>query len=281
MEEKGGEQKSTDSIDVSIEFIYNGSSVIIQSKLDDKFKNIINKYYYKSLLDVNKLIFLYSGTSLQDEELKLSELLGKEKMKEINELMKKDENYKLEPIKIVVYETEDLEGKSLIKSENIICPRCKENIKFKINNFKINLYECKNGHISNYILLKEFHKTQLIDITNIICNICLITNKSNTYKREFYKCLTCNINICPLCKSSHDKAHKIINYEQKDYICPKHIDYYVKYCYKCKMNLCLLCDNEHKNHDNIFFGEILPNEDENIYLNKLRESLDILKNDIK
>ena len=118
MEEKGGEQKSINSIDVSIEFIYNGSSVIIQSKLDDKFKDIINKYYCKSLLDVNKLIFLYSGTSLQDEELKLSELLGKERMKEINELMEKDINYKLEPIKILVDKTEFLEGKSHIKSEN-------------------------------------------------------------------------------------------------------------------------------------------------------------------
>ena len=41
---------------------------------------------------------------------------------------------------------------------------------------------------------------------------------------EFYICKTCNKNICPLCKSNHDKNHKIINYDDKDYICEKHKD---------------------------------------------------------
>ena len=263
---------------VSVEFNYNQNNIIIQSKLDDKFKDIINKFGSKSLLDVNSLIFLYSGNSIDDEDITLSKLLGENKVEEIEKMK---ENGIVEKITILVYPIDDLDdNKQIIKSKYIICPKCKENIKYKINNYKIYLYECKNGHICNNLLLKEFDKTQFIDISKIKCNKCK-TNKSETYKREFYKCLTCNINICPLCKSSHDKTHKIINYEQKDYICPTHNDFYVKYCYKCKKNLCLICDNEHKNHENILFGEILPNDDEKNYLNELKESIDTLKTNIK
>ena len=55
---------------VSVEFNYNQNNIIIQSKLDDKFKDIINKFGSKSLLDVNSLIFLYSGNSIDDEDIR-------------------------------------------------------------------------------------------------------------------------------------------------------------------------------------------------------------------
>ena len=140
----------------------------------------------------------------------------------------------LPPYKIYLNSITKKFNTSIIKSKYIICPKCKENINFKIINYKICLYECKNKHRINNIIFNEFEKTQLLDISQIICDICKQNNKSNTYKNEFYKCLTCNINICPLCKSSHDKKHNIIKYENKDYICQKHNDIYVKYCYKCR-----------------------------------------------
>ena len=122
-----------------------------------------------------------------------------------------------EGIKILVVNLKDISNyKSIIKSKYIICPQCEENIKYKINDYKIYLYECKNGHRMNNILLNEFEKTQLIDISKIKCEECKENNKSNTFNNNFYKCITCEINICPLCKSSHDKSHNIINYEQKD-----------------------------------------------------------------
>ena len=80
-----------------------------------------------------------------------------------------------------------------------------------IKDYKINLYDWKNGHRKENILLNEFEETQNIYLSNIICDICKKNNKSISYNNIFYKCLTCNNNICPLCKSNHDKEHKIIN----------------------------------------------------------------------
>ena len=105
-----------------------------------------------------------------------------------------------EEIKILVLDSkEDInKNRSKIKLKYIICPLCKENIKYKLQDYKIYLYECKYGHEINSILLNEFEKTQYIDISKILCGKCR-ENKSNTYKNEFYKCITCGINICPLC----------------------------------------------------------------------------------
>ena len=251
----------------SVEFIYDGSSFSIQCDINDKIKDIINKYITKTLIDKNSIMFLYSG-NIVDQDLKLSEMIGNEEANKIT---------------ILVFSKDNInECKTLEKSKYIICPKCKENIKYKIDEYKINLYECKNGHKVDNILLNEFWNTQYIDISKIICDKCKEKNKSNTYKNEFYKCLECGINICPLCKSSHDKSHNIINYEQKNYICQKHGDIYVKYCKKCKLNICLICENEHKDHNTISYGEIIPNK--NLikeYMEQLRKSIDIFKNKTK
>ena len=53
--------------------------------------------------------------------------------------------------------------------------------------------------------------------------------------------------LCPLCKSSHNKNHNIINYNDKNYICNKHNELFIKYCNECRENMCMLCENEHKN----------------------------------
>ena len=45
------------------------------------------------------------------------------------------------------------------------------------------------------------------------------------------------MNLCPLCKSNHDKDHKIINYEQKYFICEEHNKEYNSYCEACKKDL--------------------------------------------
>ena len=186
----------------SIDFIYQGNNIEIQSNINDKMIDIIDKYITKSSIDKNSVIFLYSGNKI-NEELKLSEIIGKEE---------KDK------IKILVYSKDDINNnKSIIKSNYIICPKCGENIKYKIKYYKIYLYECKNGHRINSILLNEFEKTQYIDISKIICEKCKEKNKSNTYHNEFHTCITCGINICPLCKSFHDKSHNIIDYDQKNY----------------------------------------------------------------
>ena len=139
----------------SIEFCYNENNILIQCDINDKMGEIINKYILKSSIDKNSVIFLYSGNII-NEELKLSEIIGE---------------HEKDKIKILVNSLDYINNnKSTIKSEYIICPICKENIKYRIEDYKISLYECKNGHRIDKILLDKFDKTQYIDISKIECN---------------------------------------------------------------------------------------------------------------
>ena len=95
-------------------------------------------------------------------------------------------------------------------SNDIICPECKEICKYEIKDYKIKLYDCKNGYIKENINLNEYEINQIIDISQIKCGICKDKNKSNTFNNEFYKCYECNMNLCPLCKSIHDKTHSLL-----------------------------------------------------------------------
>ena len=174
-------------------------------------------------------------------------------------------------------------------SKDIICPECKENIILDIKNFNINLKGCKNKHeINNVLLLNEYEESQKIDISKIILDICKIHNKSNSYKNEIYICNTCNKNMCPLCKSKHDKNHLIINYEDKNYICKKHNETFIKYCETCKEDICILCQSEHFNHNIFDFTKILINKDELLkssealkdVIDKFKYKIDIIKETI-
>ena len=80
--------------------------------------------------------------------------------------------------------------------------------------------------------------------------------------------------MCPLCYSKHDKRHKIINYEKKNYVCEKHNELFISYCEKCEMNLCMQCEMEHDNHKQIPYKNIIPNKEE------VENSLKQIKNKI-
>ena len=144
----------------------------------------------------------------------------------------------------------EIQNKSLKKASNIICPQCKENIRFNINDYKITLYDCKNKHKIEDILLNEFENTLNIDESKIICDICKKNNKSDITNNIFFICLSCQMNICPSCSSSHDKNHKIIDYEKNNFICNLHSDLFNSYCNNCKKDICLIClkNNEHIDH---------------------------------
>ena len=252
-----------------VEFIYNGTKTIIQCNLSEKIKDISKRFKDKINLTNKNINYTYNGNLVLNEELKFEDIVNNE-----DKIRKK--------MSFIVFdnliETKD---KDIIKSNEIICPECKENIRMNINEYKINLLKCKNGHNKENILLDEFEETQNINLTDIICNICKNNNKSISYDNIFYKCLTCNINICPLCKSSHDKNHIIINYDEKYYICNEHNEKYMLYCEDCNKNLCTLCDG-HKNHKRIFFVDILPKKEDLIKKKQLLKStIDDFNSEIK
>ena len=94
------------------------------------------------------------------------------------------------------------------------------------------------------------------NMSNIICEKCRIKNKGNEPNNELYKCLTCNKNLCLLCRSNHNLNHNIIKYEQKNYIYQKHNEPFIKYCKECNKNICYSCDEEHGKHNTIFLGDL-------------------------
>ena len=63
--------------------------------------------------------------------------------------------------------------------------------------------------------------------------------------KRFYKCCTCNINLCPLCKKKHiinyDKKHLIINYDIKNYLCNEHGERLISHCKECNKDFCDNC----------------------------------------
>ena len=105
-------------------------------------------------------------------------------------------------------------GEKIKKSNEIICPKCKENVLIKIKDYKISMYNCKNNDRIEDIKINEFKITQKIDISKIICNECKNINKGKTYNNEFYRCLECNENLCPICKTLHNNNHIIIEYDK-------------------------------------------------------------------
>ena len=231
-----------------IEFNFNQAITVIQANLEDKFEEVINKYVQKALIQSNSVCFFANGNQLNPEELVKNQM---------NDMNKKN-NY----MKVLVYligEEEPNKEQIIIESKDIICPKCSEPCRIKIENYRIKLYDCQNNHITNNIKLNNFQDNQKMNISQIICDTCKDKNMGNTFNNQFYKCLTCKINICPLCKNNHDLNHNIINYEQRNYICQKHNDFFVKYCEVCKSNLCFLCEEEHQEHKTIFYDSLIPN----------------------
>ena len=141
---------------LKIIFNYKGKEVTIQSSIDKLMKDIFQVFSEKSEIDdANKTYFIYNGNQI-NEEIKCNKLINEE-----------DRNRNI--MNILVYdENENIINNKNFQSKEIICPECKENILLKIKDYKINLYDCKNGHSLNNILLNKYEKTQNIDIANNI-----------------------------------------------------------------------------------------------------------------
>ena len=193
---------------VEIEFNFEGEKINIQSKSDEKLKEIMNRFSIKADRKLENLYFLYGGKIL-NEDLSFSEQAS-------------EQDKKRNAMSVIVSTKADAnseEDESFKRSKYIICPECNNNCRILIANYKITFYECKNGHKKSDIELNDFEQTQNYDESKIKCEFCKNCNKTNSYNNIFYICYDCNKNLCPLCKSSHDKTHKIVEYDNKCFIC--------------------------------------------------------------
>ena len=193
-------------------------------------KNICQRFADKINNDINKLFFLYNGNKVNIEN----------NFEQIINLEDK-ENNKMNII--VVNSSNEMNKNKFMESKEIICPECGELCLLDIygykDDYKLKLSNCKKNH-ENTIFLEDFNEKQKINNSKIECDNCKINNKANSYNNEFYKCLSCNKNLCPICKQKHAKEHNIIIYDQINYICNIHNEKYDCYCKECKLNLCIL-----------------------------------------
>ena len=252
---------------VEIIFNYEQKPVLIQSKLEDLFQSSIDKFIQKVLIDPKSVCYTANCGLINPEKTIESQMNEDEKtIKEISVLVNniEDDDQDNQPV--------------IVQSKDIICPECKEPCIFTIENTQIKLFHCKNNHTIKNIKFTDFNKTQQLDISKIVCGICKNKNKGRSPNNEFYFCLSCMQNICPLCKSEHEKLnpiHKVKNYDEKNYICPKHDSVLTKYCKNCNLNICFCysCTSEHAQHEVI--------EIKDIDIKKTKEKLESIKSEIQ
>ena len=221
---------------INIEFNLNQRITLIQAKQDDPFSISINSFLKKSNLNTTSVYFLANSRQINPIES------VKTYMNSVNEKDKKIQVL----VNIIEDDNKDKEN-VIIKSNDIICPKCKEPCRIEFEDYKIILFDCINGHETKDISIKDFADTQKVNLSKIMCDKCKIKNKGNCPKNDFYKCLTCNQNLCLVCRPNHNSDHNVIRYIQKNYICQKHYEPLIKYCKQCKTNICFSCV-EHKNH---------------------------------
>ena len=251
-----------------LEFEFSQKIIIIQVNFNDLFKNAFDSFYQKTHIEPNSVVFIAN-------DMKISE------NKRIIELMNQIEINNKKMRIFVISLNNNKNDKSIVESKEIICPKCYEQCRIKIDDYIINLYNCKNNH-STVLKMENFKEFQEIDLAKIKCDDCKIKNRGNTYNNDFYTCLNCQNNLCVLCKTRHNKNHIIINYDQKNFICPKHYNSFFKYCHNCNINICLICNKEHINHNLQSFENIISNPDgKRSELDKLKNEINIFNNHVK
>ena len=148
-----------------VEFQHNETNTLIQCHKDDKIEDICNKYLIESKINSNEIEFFYNGKKLVEKNLTFDQLANP-----VDKTRKK--------MNIIIMGKNLSFDNTIVQSKLVICPECREAIKMNINNYKINLFDCKNNHINNNILLKEFKKYQLVNLSKIICDTCKENNIS-------------------------------------------------------------------------------------------------------
>ena len=256
---------------MELEFQFNGLKTIINSNKDAKMKEICQKFCMNSNTSLDEVLFLYNGKVLKDElELTIQEVSNKDddvrnKMSIIVQEIKNEEN--------IIQK----EKTKLIKSKNVVCPQCGELGKISIENYTFEISKCKNSHKSS-IKVNELSNKLFVDISKIICDDCRI-KESEVGQNNFFRCNSCQKNLCSSCKSKHNKEHIIIKHDEKNFICESHNEKYISYCKRCNKNLCKVCLNEHNKLDILDFSNILA--DNEINNNDLKKNLDNVKENIE
>ena len=252
----------------TVEFNYNEYIREVKCDFYESLRNVCRRYARKSNLDINTLGFIYLGQELN---------YGLNFAQTASDI---DKNRKIITLFVV---DKYLEEFNMSKAKEIICPECFDSALIDIEKYSINIHDCHHGHHAGKFLLDEIEESQVIDLTQIKCEICKVYSKGYTYKNQFYRCTTCKKNVCPICGLKHDKSHKIINYDRKNYVCEDHNKSYHSYCKNCKMNMCVLCEKKHENHHIIYLHKMIKKDKDDLMklARNIREAVNTFVRDVK
>jgi len=189
-----------------VKILYHGLKTTIVYEKNEKLEEIFEKFKNNINVRDREIVYEYNGEIIKDTNIIVPQLTSEK----IFTILAYDSN---------THNIKSQNSTILIKSDYVICPTCKESAILEEKDYKLIIYGCQNDHITNNILINEFNNLQEIDFSKIICQKCLQSYIYNYNNDEFYQCNTCKINLCPSCKSTHDNNHKIINYNDKEFIC--------------------------------------------------------------
>ena len=164
------------------------------------------------------------------------------------------------------------------------CPDCEGNNTcfLKIENYGLKFHGCPYKH-DPVKTFNEYENSQKINYAQIKCDKC---NGSLKERKEMFKCLDCSKEFnrpCHFCNDCNKKfreenggpEHKIIKYEDKNYICLDGNEF-ISYCLNCQIDLCEVCEKKHKSHGHDInkYESIKPN------IKEIKGELEEIKNRI-
>ena len=243
-----------------IRFRYNQEDIVIQCQRNESMRDIINRFWTKSLLPVDEFYFLYDGNKI-NPVLSLDHLNSKDA--EIIILVNPKENKRNE---------DNTKKSNIIKYFEYYEPAI---VEFS-NDYKIIL--SNENREAKKIKLQDYNSSQIIDQTKIKCFKCS-HSKADTYQNKFYYCFECDNNFCPMCQSLHKEHKNIVDYSLKYFRCSQHPGKeFISYCITCKKNLCIFCKNQHKTHNTVNFDDLLQEQNKELFerIQKIEKLVDTI-----
>ena len=241
-------------MDAKVSFMFEKRTTVIQCSIKEEMKKIFERFAQKLYSNANDFDFFYEDIKV-DEDSTIFKLTDNENQREI----------------VITAEK---------KVKIIKCPDCICNDAIiNIGNYQITFSNCKYNHIVNKIY-DNYKDSQKIDISQIKCNNTKCGINQKEFPADFYKCLKCTQlagrtrYICSRCNQTHDKKHKTIKYDEKNYFCEKHFNKLISYCNQCKVDLCETCEKEHKSHKITKYDSI------NLNVKSIRDDIDKIKEKI-
>ena len=139
---------------IQIDFEYNQDKVMIQAKSYELFQSAIDRYIQKTQIQLDSVYFIANGNKRKPERSLENIMTNIDKKNKkikvlVNKIQEKDNNCQ----------------EVIIKSKNIICPKCGENCRISLEDCKIKLFGFCNNHTTNGIRLLDFKDSQKENIS--------------------------------------------------------------------------------------------------------------------